>query len=109
MFRKSTEPDNAGTITFGGPDTNNCGTFRTFPSDDFDSWRAWVTQVSFNSKVMKGTFSARFELHNQTLLVPGIIYNAITSYFGNTKTNIVCSNYQNAPDMALNIYGKDYK
>jgi len=105
---KFTEPDNAGVITFGGKDTTNCKTFNSFPSDDYDTWRVWVTQASFNSKTTKGVFSARFDLSNQTLVVPKDVYSSITSYFGGSTSNIYCSSYKNAPDMAVTIYGKDY-
>jgi len=106
---KFTEPDDAGVITFGGKDTTNCKTFNTFPSDDYDTWRVWVTQANFNSKTTKGVFSARFDLSNKTLIVPKDVYTSITSYFGGSTSSISCNTYKNAPDMSLSIYGKDYQ
>jgi len=105
---KFTEQDDAGVLTVGGQDTTNCGTFRTFPSDDYDTWRVWVTELTFNSKSTKGVFSARFDLSNKTLVVPKDMYQSITSYFGGSTSSIYCASYKNAPDMTLNIYGKDY-
>lgn len=105
---KWVEQDDAGVITFGGKDTKNCGVFRTFPSEDYDTWRVWVTQLNFNSKTTTGVFSARFDLSNKTLVVPKDVYNSITTYFGGLTSNIYCASYKTVPDMTINIYGKDY-
>jgi hypothetical protein len=121
-FSDAKEPDNAGFVTFGGPDTKNCKSFRNFPAEDYDTWRTWVTQVrilqtlqqfisfqvSFNSKDSKGTYLTRFELHNKTLVLPKATYSQITSYFGGQTSNIACSSYKNIPDITLNVYGRDY-
>ncbi|KAI6189434.1 Aspartic protease 1 [Aphelenchoides bicaudatus] len=103
-----TEPDAAGLITFGGQDTKNCKSFRTFPSNDFDTWRAWISQTTFNGKTSVGVYSTRFEFHNKTLIVPKDVYNQIVLYFGNQVSNIPCSSYKNIPDLTLSIYGRDY-
>lgn len=65
-------------------------------------------RLTFNSKTIKGTYSTRFEFHNKTLIVPQEIYSTITGYFGGVS-NINCQSHNNAPDMVMTIYNKDYK
>ncbi|KAI6217739.1 hypothetical protein M3Y99_01751000 [Aphelenchoides fujianensis] len=106
--QKSTEPDNAGVITFGGKDESHCKTYKTFPSEDSDRFSAWISKATFNSNTYKNTYSGVFSLQNGTLLVPYEIYSDVYSYFGGQLTYFYCSNYQNPPDLKVTIYGKEY-
>jgi len=109
MDSNAKESDNAGIVTFGGKDTANCGTFRSFESEDSDSLTAWVTKISFNNNKFEGLYSARFDFTNKTLVVPSDVYNAFARYFGNQMSSVFCSSYPHIPDLTLTIYGKEYK
>jgi hypothetical protein len=106
---KASEVDSSGTITFGGQDTKNCKSFRTFPSEDNDSWKIWVSKASYNNKDVSGAYSTLLNLNTDRLALPNDIYKAITAYFGGSTTYLSCSGHDSLPDLQLTIYGKQYK
>ncbi|KAI6199087.1 hypothetical protein M3Y96_00589300 [Aphelenchoides besseyi] len=106
---KSTESDNAGTITFGGKDNDNCKNFFTFPSEDSDSLTTWISKMSFNFQNYQGYYSAVFNTRNDTLVVPYDVYQGISNYFDGQMTYFYCTNYQDPPDLLLTLYGHDFK
>jgi len=106
--KNAIEVDNSGLITLGGKNTANCGTFKTFPSDDSDSFTAWATGASFNGVTEGGTFAILFDLTFNGLIVPKSVYNDISYYFG-SPTSFYCSSYDSPPDLQITIYGTIYK
>ncbi|KAI6189435.1 hypothetical protein M3Y97_00008200 [Aphelenchoides bicaudatus] len=107
--KNAQDPDAAGWMTFGGKDTTHCGTFRSFPSEDADSFSAWVTGTSFNGVSESDTYTAIFDLpYNDGMVVPEDVYNDISYYFDDQPKHFYCSSYANPPDLSVNFYGKWY-